>query len=129
MSKEYFVKFPAMSTIPEIIEAEISGTRELLDLLYHEIGCESVETVRFSHGKDLMIVDEEGLCKENPRISLVGIVLYPGAIVGTVIIAQEGIRDGEPDVLGFDTRNHAEAAAAAAQTVTEMKYGRHGGAV
>lgn len=127
MSKEYFVKFPAMSTIPEIIEAEISGTRDFLDLLYREIGCESVETVRFSRGKDVMIVDEEGLCKAKPRISLVGVVLYPGAIVGTVIIAQEGIRDGEPDIRGFDTRDHAEAAAAAAQMLAEMRYGRHGG--
>lgn len=121
---EYFVKFPAMSTIPEIIEAEISGTRELLDLLHCEIGCEFIETVYFSRGKDLMIVDAEGLLKENPRISPVGIVLYPGAIVGTVIIAQEGIRDGEPDVLGFDTREQAEASAAAAQTLAEMRYGR-----
>lgn len=129
MSKEYFVKFPAMSTIPEIIEAEISGTRELLDLLYREIGCESVETVRFSHGKILMIVDEEGHWKKNPRISLIGTGLYHGAIVGTVIIAQEGIRDGEPDVMGFDTREQAEASAEVARMLAETRYGMHGGAL
>jgi len=52
----------------------------------------------------VMIVDEEGLLKELP-INLIGTHLYgitaPTPIVGPVVIAGEGIVDGEPDLIGL----------------------------
>lgn len=52
----------------------------------------------------VMLVDEEGLLKELP-VNLIGSVLYgltsPTPIVGPVVIAAEGIVDGEPDVIGL----------------------------
>lgn len=53
-----------------------------------------------------MIVDEEGLLKEkqmNPFASvLYGYVAHGQPIVGTVVLMKEGIRDGEPDIVGLD---------------------------
>lgn len=111
MSKEYFVKFPAMSTIPEIIEAEISGTRELLDLLYQRIGCESIQTVRIS--RDVwMIVDEEFLLKNPmPPFNALATLAYRHPIYGTAVFCREVERDGEPDLGGFDSLIEAAAVA------------------
>ena len=52
----------------------------------------------------LMLVDEEGLLKELP-VNLIGSALYgfgaPSPIVGPIVIAAEGIVDGERDVIGL----------------------------
>ncbi len=52
-----------------------------------------------------MIVDDEGLLKEYP-LNVVGSFLYETLshghpIVGTVVFMKEGIRDGEPDIIGL----------------------------
>lgn len=59
----------------------------------------------------LMLVDEEGLLKDLP-VNLIGSVLYglgsPSPIVGPLVIAAEGIVDGEPDVIGLSDGDAAD---------------------
>lgn len=120
---EWFIYFPPRSTHPQIISKEIGDTDKLLDFLYETIKCRSIEIVRFSSPTDVIIVDEEGLLDPNCQISLVGTALTRGVIVGGIVIAQEGVRNGEPDVLGYPSMNDAFAAAMAAKTIAEMRYG------
>lgn len=56
-------------------------------------------------------------------IFMVGTALTRGIIVGGIVIAQEGIRNGEPDILGYPSMKNACAAAMAAKTIAEMHYG------
>lgn len=119
---EWFVYFPPMSLTPQIIPVCIADTDALLTFLYLTIGCESVETVRFSSPTDVMIVDEEGLLKERQEINLVASALYNGVIVGGMVLAKEGTRNGECDLVGYDTMNDAAAAAGAAKAVAQMRY-------
>lgn len=119
---EWFVYFPAGSLTPQIIPVTIADTDALLTFLYLTIGCESIETVRFHSPTDLLICDEEGWFKEKPEVNLVGTALYGGTIVGGVVIAQEGSRNGEPDIVGYPDLLQATAAAGAAKAVAEMKY-------
>lgn len=121
---EWFVYFPAGSVEPQIIPVSIADTDALLLFFYLTLGVESVESVHFGRGNSIMIVDEEGLLKPDPVPSPVGCALYPGYIVGGVIICQEGKRNGEPDAVGFDTMIEAHAAAAAAKTVAQLYLAR-----
>lgn len=120
---EWFIYFPPRSTHPQIIPKEIGDTDKLLDFLYETIKCRSIEIVRFSSPTDVIIVDEEGLLDPNCQISLVGTALTRGVIVGGIVIAQEGVRNGEPDIIGYPSMNDAFAAAMAAKTIAEMHYG------
>lgn len=120
--REWFVYFPPDSFTPQIIPVTIADDDALLTFFYLTIGCKSVETVRFGSPSEVLVCDEEGLCKENPKANFIGSALYRGVIVGGVIIAKEGQRNGEPDLIGFDTMNEAFAAAQAARTVAQMKY-------
>lgn len=121
---EHFVKFKPLSLNYEILSVTIADTEALLNFLYQEIGCSSIETVFFSkQSGDLMIVDEEGLFKEPLQVNLAGTAVYPAGIVGTVIFGREGQRDGEPDLVGYPTILEANAAGFAAKTLAEMKYG------
>lgn len=123
--REWFVYFPAGSIEPQIIPVTIADTDALLLFFYLTLGVESVEVVHFGRsGNSIMIVDEEGLLKPDPVPSPVGCALYPGYIVGGVIICQSGSRNGEPDAVGFETMPEAYAAAAAAKTVAQMYLAR-----
>lgn len=120
--REWFVYFPPASFTPQIIPVTIADTDALLTFFYLTIGCESIETVRFGSPSEVLVCDEEGLYQENPKANFIGSALYRGVIVGGVIIAKEGQRNGEPDLIGFDTLQEAAAAAQAARTVAQMKY-------
>ena len=120
--QEWFVYFPPMSVKPQVIPKEIRNTRELLDFLYDTIGCSSIETVRFSSPTERIIVDEEGLLKKDFQISPVGSALTESLIVGGIVLAREGCRDGEPDLIGYESMGEAIAAAYAASTIAKMCY-------
>lgn len=80
---------------------------DLLQTCYREIGCSIIETVRLvSLGGYLMIVDECGLLKEDPKLNALPWHWYSYRhpsfpIVGTVLIGREDLVDGEPDVVGL----------------------------
>ena len=87
----------------------------MLDFFYSQIKCSSIECVRIrpdALGREiLMIVDEEGLLKHH-RDNVIASLLYQkygacSSIVGTVLIGEPGIRDGEPDIVGFTERSTA----------------------
>lgn len=80
------------------------------DPLYKTVGAAVGGGIEIVHPRLLeqpfcMIVDDEGLLKEYP-LNVVGSFLYETLshgcpIVGTVVFMKEGIRDGEPDIIGL----------------------------
>lgn len=110
--REWFVYFPVGTLKPQLIPVTISSEDSLLTFLYITIGCESVETVCVNQDPPIrMIVDENGLFNERLKPNLIGCTLYNGLIVGGIILATEGQRDGEPDIVGFDTMMQAQEVA------------------
>lgn len=112
--KEWFILLqPDTDMIGAVALDPMSG---ILDFYYQTIGCDSVECVSlfFETVKDdplIMIVDEEGLCKDLPlNASASGLYIrsgYRGIIVGKALIGRAGIRYGEPDIVGFETSDAA----------------------
>lgn len=120
--KEHFIKFVPGNLRPQYLTASIADTEALLRFLYKEIGCSSIENVRtnLGSGKDriIMVVDEEGLLKDDPEPNLTGCAIYNGTIVGNLIIGREVIRDGEPDFGGFESVLDAIEIASQAESIT-----------
>ena len=47
----------------------------------------------------VLLVDDEGLLKENCKLNLIGTLLYQNPIVGDVYIMKEGYVNGESDLI------------------------------
>lgn len=123
--REWFVYFQQGSLQPQLIPVTISSTDSLLTFLYITIGCESIETVRTGSGSGseiVMIVDENGLYNDRLKPNLIGGALYNGLIVGGIVLAKEGQRDGEPDIVGFDTMPEAQHIAECARTAAKKHF-------
>ena len=48
----------------------------------------------------VMVVNDEGLIRGLPA-NPIGSLIYGDTIAGTIVIMKEGIRDGEPDLIGL----------------------------
>ena len=53
-----------------------------------------------SGGHLVMVVNDEGLIRDLP-VNPIGSLIYGDLIVGAIVIMKEGIRDGEPDLIGL----------------------------
>ena len=97
---------------------KISGG--LLDWLYKQIGCRIVQMVQIPadvFGRDdiILMVDEEGLLKEDPHGNLVASVLCGQTIVGNAVLLRVGeTEDGDLDWMGL--KDWDEAAEICGQT-------------
>ena len=85
---------------------KISG--DLLDWLYNKtIGCRVVQMVsipadRFGRDDVIMMVDEEGMLREDPQTNLIASILYGYRIVGNAVLMRIGTtEDGDMDWMGF----------------------------
>lgn len=112
--KEYFLLIPDGKSKFKCDIIEWDGTGELLDFMYQAIGCSSVETIRLPlerlKTQLLFIVDEEGLFRDN-KLNWILSPLYGGRIMGKALCGTQGIRDGEPDIVGFPDKDTAYNAA------------------
>lgn len=112
--KEWFILL--QPDTDKIQTVALDPESSILDWYYKTIGCESIECVSlfFESVKDqqlIMVVDEEGLCKDlQLNASASGLYIrsgYRGIIVGRALIGRAGIRCGEPDIVGFETSDAA----------------------
>lgn len=79
----------------------------LLDGMYEVLHCDSVEFVRVPRSVllpqgVLLVVDENGWYRDTIRYNKFASFWYGDAICGDVLIASEGFRNGEPDIVGLD---------------------------
>lgn len=108
MNEYYLLYDPDDHPVPRIITYD--GSEPLLDWMYRHIRCSSIETVRLNLVDPKMhivaIVDEEGLLRalhiNRAATRMAGTWIFGGMLIGTT-----GIRDGEPDIVGYPTPEQA----------------------
>lgn len=88
---------------PEILTLDLA---DLLRGMYTAIGCDCIEIVHVPTGLLLpedvvMVVDESFWFRASVRVNKFGSLWYGDTIMGNVILAAEGNRDGEPDLVGL----------------------------
>lgn len=90
----------------EIVDVPEQG--KLLEWMYGQIGCDMVEHVypRMLSEPYMLVIDEEGLLKENPIINFIASWYYQTQvhgqpIVGTVLIMKQDAIDGEMHDVGM----------------------------
>ena len=95
---EFFVRIGVDNSISTVMAGKPS-----IHFYYRHIDCESIEIVRFAKKTNLIaVVDEEALCKDEPKMNLIASYIMCRPVFGNVLICKEGERDGEPDVVGFN---------------------------
>ena len=83
-----------------------------------------IQTVlaRFQDRSLVLVLDEEGKLKDKP-VNVIATWLtdfQKDKIVGSAVLCREGLRDGEPDLVGFD----GEEAAGLAQDIVDSFLGK-----
>lgn len=104
MKEKFILVHDGADPKPEIIELD---TDQLLNGMYQAIGCDCIEIVHVQTGLLLphgvvMVADESGWFRGASRVNKFASVWYRDVIVGKVILAAEGYRNGEPDLVGLD---------------------------
>lgn len=89
--------------LPELLALDPA---ELLSGMYDAIDCDCVEVVHVPTGLLLphgvvMVVDESGWLRSASRVNKLGSLWCGDTIMGNVILAAQGCRDGEPDLVGL----------------------------
>lgn len=94
---EYFIRIT-----PQCAVSTVSTDNPHLFWYYGQINADSIEIVRgfADRSKQVMVVDEEGLINGS-AVNPIASLLYGHVICGTVLIAREDLRNGEPDIVGF----------------------------
>ena len=106
--KEHFILIT-----PENRIKGIRTSNACLRFYYEVVNCRSIEIVRPfrdcpSCRDHVFVLDEEGRLKDEPRLNVIASLLANIPLYGNVLIAKEGLRNGEPDIMGFD-REGAES--------------------
>lgn len=102
--KEHFI----LITTDNRIRGVMTSTPSLM-FYYSMIGCRSIEIVRpfpkHTEARQIMVIDEEGRLRKNPRLNVIASMLAGQPLYGNVMIAKEDFRDGEPDIVGYDRQS------------------------
>ena len=104
MKEKYILIHDGTEPKPEIIELDAD---HLLDGMRRAIGCDCIEVVHVQTGLLLphgvvMVADESGWFRGAPRVNKFASAFYGEPIFGDVLLAAEGYRNGEPDIVGLD---------------------------
>lgn len=69
-----------------VVEVEEFDIKKQLDQMYQIIGCSSLEIVRMPRTDGCIIVDDEGLLKDDPQLNPAATLLAEQPIVGTALL-------------------------------------------
>ena len=101
---------------------DVPQQRSLLSWFYTQIGCSCIENVypRGLQEPYMMVVDEEGLLKDDPVINFLGSYLYETQehghpIVGTALVMQRVLTYDGPDIGGIPDQEAQKLAFAIGQ--------------
>lgn len=94
---EYFIRIT-----PQCAVSTVSTENPHLYWYYGQINADSIEIVRgfADRSKLVMVVDEEGAINGS-TLNPIASFLTHQRIYGTVLLAREDLRNGEPDIIGF----------------------------
>lgn len=111
MSKEYVIRISP----DNLVKLEELDPDKALEIFQRLCGG-PIQTVpaRLGDRELILAVDEEGKLKDE-EVNIIGTFLtmksLPGdRIVGAAVLCQEGVRNGEPDLVGFDPEDAADLA-------------------
>lgn len=108
MDKTYAIYIPVEGK-PEMIE--FKGQTRNLDWYYEKIGCDWIELVRTPFDKKKLVIDEEGLLKDEPKTNMIASILYGAAIHGQPIVGNAILCDTKLTGEGEDLIGMTEDAA------------------
>ena len=105
------------------------GFENSLEFYYEQIGCDMIEIVPIRALIELnekcenyiMIVDEEGLLKANPKLNVNASIMYGSLIYGNAIV----VKDLGEDFGGLEEEDHAELASTIAELITILENEYH----
>ena len=97
----------------KVIRLNTDGTTEILettsdwDKLAALIGCDWIEVVRPKHNKYVLVVDEEGLLKDKPKLNplasfIYGILEHDQPVVGNALLMDEVFGNDGPELSGLE---------------------------
>ena len=99
--EEYFIRITEDNAVETLHTAEPAD----FHFFNEAIGSRFFEIVRFGKfTKQVLVIDEEGRLRER-GVNMIASLLARQPIFGTVLIAKEGERDGELDLIGFDLKS------------------------
>ena len=115
-----------ITTNDEFKEIEFENS---LDFFYKNIGCDLIEIVPLraleevsdEFEKLIMVVDEEGLLKDEPKLNIYASVFYGSMIYGNVII----VNDGGDDFEGMTREDHDRLATGIAILLNQLERQYH----
>ena len=104
MKENFILIHQGLDPEPEILALDPA---DLLRGMYEAIGCDCIEIVHVTAGPLLpigvvMVVDETFWFRVSAKANTFGSLCYGDTIMGNVILAAEGYRDGEPDLVGLN---------------------------
>ena len=104
MLERFILIHAGVDPAPEIVELD---SAHLLDGMYQAMQCDSIEIVRVPRSVLLpqgivLVADENGWYRDTIRYNKFASFWYGDVICGDVLIASEGYRNGEPDLVGLD---------------------------
>ena len=98
MKQEFFIVIGVDMTV-KTVAAE---RKPDLDFYYSLIGEQGLEIIRqWRKSHQVLLVDDCGLLRENPRLNVLASYLTGRVIVGNAVMCKEGLRDDEPDIIGY----------------------------
>lgn len=116
MKQEFFIRIGVDFTV-KTIAAE---RKPDLQFYYDLLGADDIEIIRqWKKTHQVLVVDGSGLLRENPRLNVLASYLTRRELVGNVIMCKEGLRDGEPDIIGY-TLHEVTAARLAISTIFDQ---------
>lgn len=113
---EYGVKLSCCGLMIELVERQ--DGESVLDFCYRVIGCNTIDIVAPQNLDDkyCMVVDDEGLCADQPRLNAFASYLYGAHVHGQPIVGNAVLMKNHRDDDGVSTiwLDKAEASALAA---------------
>lgn len=98
MKQEFFIVIGVDMTV-KTVAAE---RKPDLDFYYSLIGEQGLEIIRqWRKSHQVLLVDDCGLLRENPRLNILASYLTGRVIAGNAVMCKEGFRDDEPDIIGY----------------------------
>ena len=114
--REYFI----LITPDNAVKTVETDTPPTPDFFQEHLECDCFTIIRFARKThQIMLCDDSALLKPEPRFNAIASTIIQRPVYGNVLMAIEGERDGEPDIIGYNGIQMVCARAALHETLME----------
>lgn len=97
--REYFILITPDNAVSTVCPDE-TPTPEFFQ---KHLDCDCFTIIRFARkSHQIMLCDDSALLKPEPRFNAIASTIIHRPVYGNVLMAIEGERDGEPDIIGYN---------------------------